>query len=129
MLSFMKRFEDPSYALMRVFAGLMFAFHGSQKLVGWPLPAHEGTPAFITWVAGPIELVGGLMVAAGLLAAPAAFLCSGTMAFAYWMAHGTKALLPIANGGEMAVLYCFLFLYVSAKGSGAYSIDAARAAR
>ena len=129
MLSFMKRFEEPSYALMRVFAGLMFAFHGSQKLVGWPLPAHEGTPAFITWIAGPIELVGGLMVATGLLAAPAAFLCSGTMAFAYWMAHGTKALLPIANGGEMAVLYCFLFLYVSAKGSGAYSIDAARAAR
>ena len=83
-------------------------------------------PAFVQYGAGSIELIGGALVMIGLLTSWAAFLCSGTMAAAYWMAHGTKALLPIQNGGELAVLYCFVFLLVSARGSGIWSVDATR---
>jgi len=77
-------------------------------------------------VAGPIELIGGTLVMIGLFAGWAAFLCSGLMAFAYWMVHGTQALLPIQNMGELAALYCFVFLFISSQGSGIWSVDAAR---
>jgi putative oxidoreductase len=80
-------------------------------------------PAFVVWVAGTIELVGGALVMVGLFTRQAAFVCSGLMAFAYWMAHGMNALLPIANQGELAVLYCFVFLYISARGTGTWSIE------
>ncbi|MFY4730148.1 DoxX family protein, partial [Nitrospira sp. BLG_2] len=83
-------------------------------------------PPFVAYVAGPIELIGGMLVMIGLFAGWAAFLCSGLMAAAYWMAHGTQALLPIQNMGELAVLYCFTFLYISSYGSGIWSVDAAR---
>jgi putative oxidoreductase len=83
-------------------------------------------PAFITYVAGPIELVGGTLIMIGLFTRWAAFIASGQMAFAYWMAHGTKALLPILNNGELAALYCFVFLFISARGGGIWSIDALR---
>jgi putative oxidoreductase len=123
MLQFLNAYEAPFYALLRIVAGLLFLWHGSQKLFGFPLPAHEGTPAFITWTAGPIEFVGGLLVMIGLFTRPAAFLCSGLMAAAYWMGHGTQALFPSANGGELAALYCFVFLYISGRGAGAWSLD------
>jgi putative oxidoreductase len=83
-------------------------------------------PAFVTLVAGPIELIGGTLVMIGLFTRWAAFLCSGLMAFAYWMAHGPRALLPILNEGELAVLYCFAFLFIAARGAGIWSVDAAR---
>jgi putative oxidoreductase len=84
-----------------------------------------GAPAFIIWTSGLIELVGGLFVMVGLFTRWAAFLSSGLMAFAYWMAHGFKALLPIQNQGELAVIYCFVFLYISARGGGMWSFDGA----
>jgi putative oxidoreductase len=86
----------------------------------------DGAPAFVLFVAGPIELVGGILVMIGLFTRWAAFLCSGLMAAAYWMAHGTKALFPLENGGELAALYCFAFLFLAAHGAGIWSVDAAR---
>ena len=123
MPGFMRSFEPQCYALLRVVTGFLFLWHGSEKLFGYPAAMPEGVPAVITWTAGPIELVGGALVMIGLWTRWAAFLCSGLMAFAYWMGHGTKALLPVVNHGELAVIYCFLFLYISARGSGSWSVD------
>ena len=125
MAAFMRPFAPQTYALLRIIAGLMFLCHGSQKLFGWPIPTPAGMeiPAFITYVAGPVELVTGLLVAIGVFTTWAAFIASGQMAAAYWMAHGTKALFPIVNQGEMAVLYCFVFLMISAHGGGIWSVD------
>jgi putative oxidoreductase len=130
MAAFMKPYEAQTFALLRIVAGLMFLCHGTQKLFGWPigLPAGMEIPAFVTYVASPIELGTGLLIAIGLFARWAAFLASGQMAFAYWMAHGTKALFPIANQGELAVLYCFAFLFIAAHGAGIWSADASRGA-
>lgn len=128
MTQFMARWDQQAYAAMRIVTGLLFLFHGSQKLLSWPVEAMAGLPPFITYIAGPIELVGGVLVMVGLFSRWAAFLCSGLMAAAYWMAHGTKALYPILNGGELAVLYCFVYLYIAAHGPGIWSIDSLRRA-
>jgi putative oxidoreductase len=123
---FMSVFSNQTYALLRIVAGLLFLSHGAQKLLGFPAPAPEGLPAFITYGAGLIELGGGALVMIGLFTPWAAFLCSGLMAAAYWMVHGTQHLFPIVNQGELAALYCFVFLFISAKGSGIWSVDHAR---
>src|SRR6185369_16794685 len=103
----------------------LFMWHGMQKLLGFPEPA-PGMPAFIVWIAGPIELFGGILVMIGLFTHWAAFFASGLMAFAYWMGHGFHALLPFVNKGELAILYCFVYLFMSARGAGIWSVDAAR---
>jgi len=126
MAEFMKPYEAQAYALMRIVTGFLFLWHGSQKLLGFPGEMPPGVPALVLYVAGPIELFGGLLVMLGLFAGWAAFLCSGLMAFAYWLAHGPNALLPIINKGEPAVLYCFAFLFIATRGSGIWSLDAAR---
>jgi putative oxidoreductase len=126
MPTFMRSFNAQTYALLRIVTGFLFLWHGTQKLLSVPMPPPPQVPAFVIAVAGPIELVGGVLVMIGLFTGWAAFLCSGLMAFAYWMAHGTQALLPLQNGGELAALYCFLFLYLSSQGSGIWSVDAAR---
>ena len=123
---FMSVFSNQTYALLRIVAGLLFLSHGAQKLLGFPAPAPEGLPAFITYGAGLIELGGGALVMIGLFTPWVAFLCSGLMAAAYWMVHGTQHLFPIVNQGELAALYCFVFLFISAKGSGIWSVDHAR---
>ena len=123
MATFMAGFTGQTYALLRIVAGFLFLWHGSQKLFSFPVEAMEGIPAFITYGAGGIELIGGALVMVGLLTRWAAFICSGTMAVAYWMAHGLNALFPIQNGGELAALYCFVFLFISANGSGMWSLD------
>ena len=125
MASFMKQFDAQTYALLRVVAGLLFLCHGMQKLFSFPKAAPEA-PAFIIYVAGPIELVGGAFIMIGLVTRWAAFICAGQMAAAYWLAHGTKALFPLVNGGELAALYCFVFLFISAYGPGIWSVDGAR---
>ena len=127
MASFLRSYELQVYALLRMVTGFLFLWHGTQKLFAFPVPPPP-VPPFVIAIAGPIELVGGLLVMIGLFAGWAAFLCSGLMAFAYWMVHGPQALLPIQNGGEVAVLFCFVFLYISARGSGIWSVDAARQA-
>lgn len=129
MAAFMKPFAPQTYALMRIFFGLLFMSHGLAKLLSWPTPVPEGAPPAILYTAGPIEAIGGALVALGLFTRWAAFLCSGTMAVAYWTAHGLKAWHPAANGGELAVLYCFAFLFIAAHGAGIWSADAARGGR
>jgi putative oxidoreductase len=129
MAKFMAFLNNQTYALMRMVVGFLFLSHGSQKLFGFPPPAPENLPPLIAYVAGPIELIGGALVMLGLFTRYAAFLCSGLMAFAYWMAHGPKALFPIQNGGELAVLYCFIFLFISTQGSSVWSLDEARGKR
>lgn len=122
---FTRNFESQTYALMRIAVGFLFLWHGMQKLLGIPSAAQD-LPAFVTYGARSIELGGGALVMLGLFTRPAAFLASGLMAAAYWMAHGFTALLPFTNGGELAVLYCFVFLYISARGAGLWSLDASR---
>lgn len=126
MKPFMSIYNSQVYAMMRIVAGFLFLWHGAQKLFGIPSAITGEVPAFITYIAGPIELIGGTLIMIGLCTSWAAFLASGLMAAAYWMAHGTKALLPIQNNGELAVLYCFVFLFISTQGGGMWSIDALR---
>jgi putative oxidoreductase len=124
----MKDFQGETYALLRIVTGLLFLWHGAQKLFDFPAPMPMEAPAFITYVAGPIELVGGVFVMIGFMTRWSAFLCSGLMAAAYWMAHGMKGLFPLLNGGELAILYCFVLLFISANGPGRWSVDAGRSA-
>ena len=119
---FMAKYETHLYTLLRITAGFLFLWHGSQKLFNFPPSGHE-IPLHIMLIAGPIEFFGGLLIMIGLWTRWAAFVACGEMAYAYWTAHGTTALLPLLNHGELAVLYCFLFLYLSARGSGTLSID------
>lgn len=123
MKSFMSKYGPHCYALMRIVAGFLFMWHGSQKLFDFPAGMPAGVPLFILYVAGPIELVGGILVMIGLFTHWAAFISCGQMACAYWIGHGTKALLPIQNQGELAVLYCFIFLFVATQGGGIWSVD------
>ena len=126
MKSFMSKYSSYCYALMRIVVGFLFLWHGCQKLFGFPIGMPAGVPPFIAYVGGPIELVGGILVMIGLFTNWAAFITSGEMAVAYWMAHATRALLPIENKGELAVLYCFVFLFIASQGGGIWSVDAAR---
>jgi putative oxidoreductase len=113
------------YAALRIAAGLAFAQHGAQKLFGL-LGGQAVALSSQRGLAGIIEFVGGIMIALGLFTTPVAFLASGQMAWAYFQQHAPKGAFPIQNGGELAVLYCFIFLYLSALGSGKLSIDAIR---
>lgn len=130
-MAFLKPHMERVYAILRIVAGLMFMQHGLQKIFGLFGGMPPGVPAFITYGAGTIELVGGALIAVGLFAAPIAFIASGEMAFAFWMGHvaRTGKLVPLVNQGELAVVYCFLFLFVAAKGAGIWSLDAARTRR
>lgn len=123
---FMQSYFTHTYALMRIVTGFLFLWHGTQKLFEIPVAMPMELPAFVIYIAGPIELVGGFLVMIGFLTRWAAFLCSGLMAVAYWMAHGTQGVFPLTNGGELAVLYCFVFLFISAQGSGIWSVEASR---
>ena len=126
-MGFLKPHLDKIYAVMRIFAGLLFVEHGLQKIFGLFGGTPAEAPPFVVYGAGSIELVGGALVALGLFAGPAAFLCSGMMAVAYFMAHFPKGFFPILNGGELAVIYCWVFLVIAAKGAGIWSVDASRA--
>ncbi len=119
---FISKYETQVYSILRIAIGFLFLWHGSQKLFSFP-PAGHAIPTYLVLVAGPIEFFGGFLVMVGLLTRWAALICSGEMAYAYWFVHGTHALLPIINGGELAIIYCFLFLFISTKGSGQFSID------
>jgi putative oxidoreductase len=128
-MGFLTPHTERIYALFRIITGLMFMQHGLQKVFGMFGGMPPGAPAFIVYGAGSIELLGGLLVAIGLFAGPAAFISSGTMAVAYFIGHvipNGGNLIPIVNKGEMAVLFCFMFLYIAAHGSGIWSVDAAR---
>ena len=123
MERFLGKYSPYIYAVLRIIAGLMFAMHGTQKLFGWPGGKAPVAVASMMGVAGIIELVCGLLIAVGFLTSYAAFIASGEMAVAFFMAHFPTHPLPILNGGEPAVLYCFIYLYIAAHGSGPWSVD------
>jgi putative oxidoreductase len=117
-------FAPYAYAIMRIMLGLLFICHGGQKLFGWfggqPVPL-----ASLFGLAGIIELVLGLLITIGFLTSYAAFIASGEMAVAYFIAHFRKSFWPLENAGEPAVLFCFIFLFMATQGSGIWSVDAA----
>ncbi len=122
MITFLKPLRPTLYALLRIVAGLLFSFHGFQKLFG-AFGAAAPAPAFsLMWFAGVVETVAGLGIAIGFYASPLAVLASGQMAVAFFRAHLPRGPWPIMNGGELALLYCFLFLYIAATGSGKWSV-------
>jgi putative oxidoreductase len=117
------KYSQVCYGLMRIAVGLLFACHGAQKLFG--LFGGIGTPAsLLITAAGVIEFFGGVLVAFGLWTGYVAFITSGEMAVAYFTMHASGGFWPIVNHGELAVLYCFVFLYIASKGSGSLSIEA-----
>ena len=128
-MRWLQRFEPPIYAVLRVVAGLLFACHGAQKIFGMFGEHGGGHLPPLMLVGGWIELAGGLLIALGLFAAIAAFIASGEMAVAYFMAHAPHGPWPIVNKGELAVLYCFVFLYIAARGTGPYGLDVLLAKR
>lgn len=119
------RAEGLSYALLRFVAGFLFLFHGIQKLFGEFTTKAPPEMWSQKWFGGVIELVGGVLIAVGLFTRPAALLASGTMAVAYWQFHAIERgkLLPIENGGELAALYAFVFLFIAVRGAGMFSVD------
>lgn len=125
MERYLGRYAPYCFAILRIVAGLMFALHGSQKLFGWP---GEGPPsgAAVVIVAGIIELGCGVLIAVGLFASWAAFLASGEMAVAYFWKHLPNGFWPSVNQGELAVLYCFLWLFIAAHGPGVWSVEGKR---
>jgi len=125
MERFLGRYEPYFYALLRIVSGFLFMLHGTQKLFAFPpspVPIPPG--GFITF-AGVLELVLGLLIMLGLFGGYAGFLASGMMAVAYFMGHQPNGALPTSNGGDPAVLFCFIFLYIAARGSGVLSVDSA----
>jgi putative oxidoreductase len=116
------------YAVFRIVAGLLFLEHGMAKLFGWPHQASfDNLHAFqLLWFAGIIETVGGALVTVGLFTRVAAFIMSGEMAVAYFLRHEPRSFFPMLNGGEAAILFCFLFFYIFLVGAGPWSIDRAR---
>jgi putative oxidoreductase len=126
MEKFLNNYSAYLYAILRIIAGFTFTLHGSQKLFGFPGGKPPVPIASLMGIGGVIELVCGLLIALGLLTSYAAFIASGEMAAAYFMFHFPKGFLPIVNQGDLSVLYCFLFLYMAAQGSGIWSLDGLR---
>jgi len=120
-MKFLDNYQEHTYALLRIITGFLFIWHGTVKLFNFP-EAFKYDLSPLMYAAGGIELVGGVLVMIGLFTRPAAFICSGTMAAAYWMAHGTKTFWPIMNGGELAALFCFVLLYIAARGTGMWGV-------
>jgi putative oxidoreductase len=114
-------------SLMRFVAGLLFLMHGTQKLIGWPTRSNAG-PELLSQlgIGGMIEIVGGALIMIGLFTRPAAFICSGMMAVAYFQYHAANNLYPILNRGETSILFCFVFFYLVFAGPGPWSLDAKR---
>ncbi|WP_370647991.1 DoxX family protein [Phyllobacterium meliloti] len=114
-------------SVLRIITALLFVAHGTSKLFGFPM-AMDPAPNLMSLigVAAILEFVGGILLALGLFTRPIAFLLSGEMAVAYWMAHAPQGFYPIVNHGESAVLFCFVFLYLAAAGPGSWALDKAR---
>lgn len=111
-------------SILRIVAALIFMAHGTQKILGFPASPRPLPDAFtMSWTAGILELLGGALLTLGLFTRPVAFVLSGMMAVAYWIAHAPRSFYPVLNGGDAAILYCFVFLYISLAGGGAWSLD------
>lgn len=124
MMDLSKVWSDRVLSVLRIVAALLFMSHGMQKILGFPAPARVPFDPFsLGGVAGLLELVGGALLLLGIFTRPVAFVLSGEMAFAYFLAHAPRTFWPIVNGGELAALYCFVFLYLAFAGGGEWSVD------
>jgi putative oxidoreductase len=129
----LNRYAPQALAVLRIVTALLFIAHGTQKLFGFPasgMPMGEGGLPPLMLIAGILEVVGGLAILVGFLTRPVAFILAGEMAVAYWIVHVPMGgFFPVSNGGDGAVLFCFVFLYLVFAGPGAWSVDAMRAGR
>ncbi|HVE59639.1 MAG TPA: DoxX family protein [Pyrinomonadaceae bacterium] len=127
MGEFLNSWSPRILSVLRIITGFLFLWHGSQKLFSFPPPPPEmaAAPKGFLLFAGGLEFFGGLLILIGLFTRPVAFILSGMMAVAYWMGHGLtgKGFLPLVNGGELAVIYCFVFFYFFFAGGGPWSVD------
>lgn len=119
----LSRWSEPAYSAMRAAVGLLFLSHGIQKIFG-ALGGHRFPVASMFGAAGVIEIVTGTLIVLGLVTSAAAFIASGEMAFAYFIAHAPRGGAPVQNGGEIAVAFCFVFLYIATRGDGRWSLGA-----
>lgn len=130
MLDGLSRYQPQALAVLRIITTLLFIEHGTQKLFGFPAPTDPamggGGLGGLMLVAGILEVFGGLLILVGFLTRPVAFILCGFMAVAYFMAHAPQNFFPVNNGGDAAILYCFIFLYLFFAGPGAWSADNAR---
>jgi putative oxidoreductase len=115
-------------SVLRIMSGLLLLQHGTAKYLNFPFMERmaNASPTSLSGIAGILELVGGVLLILGLFTRPTAFILSGMCAVAYFVAHATRGFFPLLNGGELAALYCFVFLYLAAAGPGPWSVDAAR---
>lgn len=128
MESILNTWRPRVLSILRIVAAFLFMQHGTQKMFGFPAPQRQEFDLFsLAGVAGTLEVFGGFLVLVGLFTRPVAFLLSGLMAFAYFIAHAPQSFWPILNGGELAALWSFLFLYLSFAGGGEWSLDRIRA--
>ncbi|CAO4155965.1 MULTISPECIES: DoxX family protein [Methylorubrum] len=116
-------------SVLRIVSALIFMAHGTQKILGFPPSAMNPPLLSLSGIAGLLELVGGALLVVGLFSRPVAFILSGQMAFAYFIAHAPKSFFPALNGGDAAILFCFVFLYIAFAGPGPWSLDAQRGRR
>ncbi len=125
----LSRYQPYGLSVLRIVSALLFMLHGTQKLFAFPVGRSPGPVDYFSLMglAGVLEVVGGLALLVGLFTRPVAFVLSGLAAFAYWMGHAPRDLFPVNNGGDAAILFCFVFLYLVAAGPGPWSVDAARA--
>jgi putative oxidoreductase len=127
-MTFLKPYSEQLLSVLRIMSGLLILQHGTTKYLSLPASKASGaSPLTMSGAAGVIELVGGVLIVLGLFTRPAAFVVSGTMAAAYFLAHFPRGFFPLLNGGELAALYCFVFLFLAAAGGGAWSVDRLRA--
>ena len=126
-MNFLQPYTAQLLSTLRIMSGLLFLQHGTTKYLNIPAsPMNNASPLTMGGAAGLIELIGGVLIVIGLFTRPTAFILSGTMAVAYFYAHAPKGFFPLVNGGELAVLYCFVFLFIAAAAGGAWSVDRLR---
>ena len=127
-MKFLDDYKEHSYALLRIVVGYLFLLHGTQKFLDFPKEWPWGELTMLQTVGGGIEVIGGILILIGLFTRYAAFICSGEMAVAYWLVHAPQAnpVFPILNGGNLAVMFAFVFLYIACRGAGIWSIDSVR---
>ncbi len=124
-LDALDRWSPYALAVLRIVTASLFMLHGAQKLVGFPAPPQGGMPPLVSLfgLGAILELMGGLLILIGLFTRPVAFILAGEMAVAYWMFHAPQSLYPVLNGGDAAILYCFVFLLLVFTGPGAWTIN------
>ncbi len=126
-MQFLQPYTAQLLSTVRIMSGLLFLQHGATKYLNFPAsPMNNASPLTMGGAAGLIELIGGVLIVIGLFTRPVAFILSGTMAVAYFYVHSPQGFFPLLNGGELAVLYCFVFLFIAAAGGGAWSVDRLR---